>query len=71
LPAGQLFPARRPGFREIGTIVIPVLIEAGGDPEVALEDSAFKLVWDVLEAGVPTTKPRTPRGSSPPTGLPG
>ncbi len=34
----------------VGTIVIPVFIEAGDDPEAALDGSAFKPVWDVIKA---------------------
>jgi superfamily II DNA or RNA helicase len=33
-----------------GTIVIPVFIEAGEDPEASIEASKFKPVWDVLKA---------------------
>jgi superfamily II DNA or RNA helicase len=33
-----------------GTIVLPVFIEAGDDPEIAIEASNFKPVWDVLNA---------------------
>ena len=33
-----------------GTIVIPVFIEAGDDPEASIEASNFKPVWDVLKA---------------------
>jgi superfamily II DNA or RNA helicase len=33
-----------------GTIVIPVFIGADEDPEAALDDSAFKPVWDVIRA---------------------
>ena len=33
-----------------GTIVIPVFIEAGDDPEASIEASKFKPVWDVLKA---------------------
>ncbi len=36
--------------KTVGTIVIPVFIEAGDDPEAALDDSAFKPVWDVIKA---------------------
>jgi predicted helicase len=34
----------------MGTIVIPVFIEQGEDPETAFEASEFKPIWDVLEA---------------------
>jgi predicted helicase len=33
-----------------GTIVIPVFVGAGEDPDAALDDSAFKPVWDVIRA---------------------
>ncbi|MDA9911181.1 Helicase associated domain protein [Amylibacter sp.] len=33
-----------------GTIVIPVFIENGDDPETSIEASNFKPVWDVLKA---------------------
>jgi predicted helicase len=33
-----------------GTIVIPVFIEDGDDPETSIEESNFKPVWDVLKA---------------------
>ena len=34
----------------MGTIVIPVFIDTDQDPETALNDSAFKPVWDVIKA---------------------
>jgi hypothetical protein len=34
----------------VGTIVIPVFIEADANPETALDDSSFKPVWDVIQA---------------------
>ena len=40
---------KAPGKR-VGTIVIPVFIDAGDDPETVLDDSAFKPVWDVVKA---------------------
>jgi superfamily II DNA or RNA helicase len=36
--------------KKVGTIVIPVFIETSADPEVALDGSAFKPVWDVVRA---------------------
>ena len=33
-----------------GTIIIPVFIEAGDDPEASIEASNFKPVWDVVNA---------------------
>src|ERR1019366_2968657 len=36
--------------KTIGTIVIPVFIEAGDKPEAALDASAFKPGWDVIRA---------------------
>lgn len=34
----------------VGTIVIPVFIDIGEDPEIALDSSTFKPVWDVIKA---------------------
>lgn len=34
--------------KTIGTIVLPVFLDAGTDPTTALEDSSFDPVWDVL-----------------------
>lgn len=34
----------------VGTIVIPVFIDDDTEPEVALNDSVFKPVWDVIQA---------------------
>ena len=36
--------------KTIGTIVIPVFIDTHEDPAIALDDSAFKPVWDVIKA---------------------
>ncbi len=36
--------------KTVGTIVIPVFIGKAEDPEIALDDSAFKPVWDVIQA---------------------
>jgi hypothetical protein len=36
--------------KKVGTIVIPVFIEPDGDPDSALDASAFKPVWDVIRA---------------------
>ncbi|SON61726.1 Putative DNA repair helicase RadD [Mycobacterium simulans] len=36
--------------KTVGTIVIPVFIDTERDPAVALDDSAFKPVWDVIKA---------------------
>jgi superfamily II DNA or RNA helicase len=36
--------------KTVGTIVLPVFIEAVDDPETALDASAFKPVWDVVRA---------------------
>jgi predicted helicase len=41
---------RKAEHKKVGTIVIPVFIGAGEDAEVALDDSAFKPVWDVIRA---------------------
>jgi predicted helicase len=36
--------------KKTGTIVIPVFIEQGGDPERVIDSSNFKPIWDVLDA---------------------
>jgi len=36
--------------KQAGTIVLPVFISQGDDPEQALEEGKFKPVWDVLNA---------------------
>jgi superfamily II DNA or RNA helicase len=36
--------------KTVGTIVIPVFVDSGDDPATALDDSAFKPVWDVINA---------------------
>jgi superfamily II DNA or RNA helicase len=36
--------------KDLGTIILPVFIEAGDDPAQRIEASAFKPVWDVLKA---------------------
>jgi superfamily II DNA or RNA helicase len=41
---------RKSEDKTVGTIVIPVFIEADADPEAALDSSVFKPVWDVLKA---------------------
>jgi superfamily II DNA or RNA helicase len=41
---------RRDPAKTVGTIVIPVFIDTNEDPEIALDDSAFKPVWDVIKA---------------------
>ncbi|HEY1840169.1 MAG TPA: Helicase associated domain protein, partial [Mycobacterium sp.] len=41
---------RKSDDKDIGTIVIPVFIDADTDPESALDDSAFKPVWEVVKA---------------------
>jgi superfamily II DNA or RNA helicase len=41
---------RKSEDKTIGTIVIPVFIDTDADPEAALDDSAFKPVWDVIKA---------------------
>src|SRR5262249_53942057 len=41
---------RKAPDKKIGTIILPVFIQANDDPEQALEDSAFKPVWDVIRA---------------------
>jgi superfamily II DNA or RNA helicase len=41
---------RKAENKKVGTIVIPVYISSEADPEAALDDSAFKPVWDVIRA---------------------
>jgi hypothetical protein len=41
---------RKAEAKKVGTIVLPVFIADTDDPETALADSAFKPVWDVLNA---------------------
>ena len=41
---------RKSEDKTVGTIVIPVFIETDADPEVTLDSSAFRPVWDVLKA---------------------
>jgi hypothetical protein len=36
--------------KTVGTIIIPVFIDTDDDPEIALDDSAFATVWDVVKA---------------------
>lgn len=36
--------------KTVGTIVIPVFIDTGADPDTALNDSSFKSVWRVIKA---------------------
>ena len=36
--------------KTVGTIVLPVFIDAKGDPDNVLDQSVFKPVWDVLKA---------------------
>jgi superfamily II DNA or RNA helicase len=41
---------RKSDDKTVGTIVIPVFIDTTTDPELALDGSAFKPVWDVIKA---------------------
>ena len=41
---------RKSEDKKVGTIVIPVFIDTDADPEVALDSSVFKPVWDVIKA---------------------
>ncbi|MFC8316370.1 Helicase associated domain protein [Gordonia sp. NPDC057258] len=41
---------RKSDDKNVGTIVIPVFIDTTTDPETALDSSAFKPVWDVIQA---------------------
>ena len=36
--------------KSVGTIIIPVFIENGDDPEVSIESTNFKPLWDVVKA---------------------
>ncbi|MGV0069405.1 Helicase associated domain protein [Mycobacterium colombiense] len=41
---------RKADDKAVGTIVIPVFIDTEADAEAALDESAFKPVWDVIKA---------------------
>ena len=41
---------RKSDEKKVGTIVIPVFVDTQADPEVALDSSVFKPVWDVVRA---------------------
>ena len=41
---------RKSESKTVGTIVIPVFVDPDADPEVALDSSAFKPVWDIVKA---------------------
>jgi superfamily II DNA or RNA helicase len=41
---------RKAPDKKVGTIVLPVFISENDDPDQALDESAFKHVWDVLKA---------------------
>ena len=41
---------RKAPDKKVGTIVLPVFLSEDEDPEQALDESAFKHVWDVLKA---------------------
>ncbi len=41
---------RRSEDKKIGTIVIPVFIKEGDDPDMIVKDSTFNVVWDTLWA---------------------
>jgi superfamily II DNA or RNA helicase len=41
---------RKSRHKKLGTIVLPVFISEGEDPDQVLDESAFKHVWDVLKA---------------------
>jgi len=41
---------RKSDAKSVGTIVIPVFIPSGSDAETVLNDSAFKPVWEVIQA---------------------
>ena len=41
---------RKSDNKKIGTIILPVFIENGDDPDAAIESSNFKQIWSVLTA---------------------
>jgi superfamily II DNA or RNA helicase len=41
---------RKSDAKTVGTIVIPVFIDTEEDPDVALDSSVFKPVWDIIKA---------------------
>lgn len=41
---------RKSQDKTVGTIVMPVFIDTDTDPEAALDSSAFKPVWDIIQA---------------------
>lgn len=41
---------RKSDEKKVGTVVIPVFVDTEADPEVALNSSVFKPVWDVVRA---------------------
>ena len=41
---------RKSDDKTVGTIVIPVFIDTDADPEIALDSSAFKPIWDIIKA---------------------
>jgi Helicase conserved C-terminal domain len=41
---------RKSEDKNVGTLVIPVFIDTDEDPEIALDSSVFKPVWDVIKA---------------------
>jgi hypothetical protein len=41
---------RKSPEKKVGTIVLPVFVSVDDDPDAALDDSAFRHVWDVLKA---------------------
>ena len=53
---------RKAPDKKVGTIVIPVFVDEDADPEEALDASAFKHVWDVLE-GPPRPRRAAGRGT--------
>lgn len=41
---------RKSADKKVGTVVIPVFVDTEADPDVALDSSVFKPVWDVVRA---------------------
>ena len=41
---------RKSDNKKLGTIILPVFLEEGDDPDTIIDASNFKPVWDVLKA---------------------
>lgn len=49
---------RKANNKTVGTIVIPVFVDTDIKPEAVLNGSAFKPVWDVIQALRPRCRTR-------------